>query len=68
MNFLRLGLYFCIKIDFFIYFNQFPSYLDWGHKYRRPQGLNYKFQSLIIVSVKLKWIAGYFPSFPWCLL
>jgi hypothetical protein len=37
MNFLRLGLYFCIK-------NEFYSYLDWGHKYKRPQGLNYKLQ------------------------
>jgi hypothetical protein len=44
MNFLRLGLYFCTKNDFYIYFNQFISYLDRGHIYRRPPGLNYKFQ------------------------
>jgi hypothetical protein len=44
MNFLRLGLYLCTKNDFYIYFNEFHSYLDWGHKYRRSQGLNYKFK------------------------
>jgi hypothetical protein len=43
MNFLRLGLYLCTRNDFYIYFNEFHSYLDWGHKYRRSLGLNYKF-------------------------
>jgi hypothetical protein len=43
MNFLRLGLSLCTKNDFYIYFNEFPSYLDWAHIYRRSQGLNYKF-------------------------
>jgi hypothetical protein len=35
MNFLRLGLYLCTKNDFYIYFNEFRSYLDWDHKYQR---------------------------------
>jgi hypothetical protein len=41
MNFLRLGHYFCTKNDLCVWF---LDYLDCDHKYRRTQGLNYKFQ------------------------
>jgi hypothetical protein len=44
MDFLRLGVYLCTKNYFYIYFNEFHSPLEPGHKYRRTQGQNYKFQ------------------------
>jgi hypothetical protein len=64
MNFLRLGLYLCTKNDFYIYFNEFHGYLDRGHKYRRFQGLNYKFQGLVCIYSPLLGDGGFIIKYP----